>query len=85
MSGAFRRQSVAPPRPQGYCVQTPRPCLSGSGEGLGTGSLCSTMTLSIVVGVASRCRNVARAITGTRWSGPLFFGLKGRGKEAVRG
>lgn len=21
---------------------------------------------------------VARAITGTRWSGPLFFGLKGR-------
>ncbi len=28
---------------------------------------------------------VARAITGTRWSGPLFFGLKGRAKEVVRG
>lgn len=28
---------------------------------------------------------VARAITGTRWSGPLFFGLKGRAKEAVNG
>jgi hypothetical protein len=26
---------------------------------------------------------VARAITGTRWSGPRFFGLKGRIKEAV--
>jgi hypothetical protein len=25
---------------------------------------------------------VARAITGARWSGPLFFGLKGRAKEA---
>ena len=24
---------------------------------------------------------VARAITGTRWSGPAFFGLKGKGKE----
>jgi Protein of unknown function (DUF2924) len=28
---------------------------------------------------------VARAITGTRWSGPLFFGLRGRGKEASNG
>jgi hypothetical protein len=28
---------------------------------------------------------VARAITGTRWSGPLFFGLKGSAKEVVRG
>jgi hypothetical protein len=29
---------------------------------------------------------VARAITGTRWSGPLFFGLRERpGKAAVRG
>ena len=28
---------------------------------------------------------VARAITGVRWSGPLFFGLKGRAKEAVNG
>jgi hypothetical protein len=28
---------------------------------------------------------VARAITGTRWSGPLFFGLKGRAKEAAHG
>jgi Protein of unknown function (DUF2924) len=28
---------------------------------------------------------VARAITGTHWSGPLFFGLKNRAKEAVRG
>jgi hypothetical protein len=28
---------------------------------------------------------VARAITGTRWSGPLFFGLKGRAKEAING
>jgi Protein of unknown function (DUF2924) len=28
---------------------------------------------------------VARAITGSRWSGPLFFGLKGRTKEAVNG
>jgi hypothetical protein len=26
---------------------------------------------------------VARAITGTRWSGPRFFGLHGRIKEAV--
>jgi hypothetical protein len=26
---------------------------------------------------------VARAITGTRWSGPRFFGLNGRIKEAV--
>ena len=26
---------------------------------------------------------VARAITGTRWSGPRFFGLQGRIKEAV--
>ena len=25
---------------------------------------------------------VARAITGTRWSGPLFFGLKSAGKHA---
>ena len=25
---------------------------------------------------------VARAITGTRWSGPAFFGLKARGKAA---
>jgi hypothetical protein len=25
---------------------------------------------------------VARAITGTRWSGPLFFGLKGKRKAA---
>jgi hypothetical protein len=28
---------------------------------------------------------VARAITGTRWSGPLFFGLTGRAKEAANG
>jgi len=28
---------------------------------------------------------VARAITGTRWSGPLFFGLKRRAKEAPNG
>lgn len=28
---------------------------------------------------------VARAITGTRWSGPLFFGLKRRAKEAANG
>ena len=28
---------------------------------------------------------VARAITGSRWSGPRFFGLKGRAKEAVNG
>ncbi len=28
---------------------------------------------------------VARAITGTRWSRPLFFGLKGRAKEVARG
>jgi len=28
---------------------------------------------------------VARAITGSRWSGPLFFGLKGRANEAVNG
>ncbi|MBF6571709.1 MAG: DUF2924 domain-containing protein [Candidatus Binataceae bacterium] len=28
---------------------------------------------------------VARAITGSRWSGPLFFGLKGRAREAVNG
>ena len=28
---------------------------------------------------------VARVITGTRWSGPLFFGLKGRAKEASNG
>jgi hypothetical protein len=28
---------------------------------------------------------VARAITGTRWSGPRFFGLRGRTKAAVNG
>jgi hypothetical protein len=28
---------------------------------------------------------VARVITGARWSGPLFFGLKSRAKEAVNG
>jgi Protein of unknown function (DUF2924) len=28
---------------------------------------------------------VARVITGTRWSGPLFFGLRGRTKEAGNG
>ncbi len=28
---------------------------------------------------------VARVITGCRWSGPLFFGLKGRLKEGSRG
>jgi len=28
---------------------------------------------------------VARAITGSRWSGPLFFGLKGRARESVNG
>ncbi len=28
---------------------------------------------------------VARTITGSRWSGPLFFGLKGRAREAVNG
>ena len=28
---------------------------------------------------------VARAITGARWSGPLFFGLRGRAKEVARG
>ena len=28
---------------------------------------------------------VARVITGTRWSGPLFFGLKGRAKEVANG
>jgi Protein of unknown function (DUF2924) len=28
---------------------------------------------------------VARAITGARWSGPLFFGLKGRTRKAVNG
>jgi Protein of unknown function (DUF2924) len=28
---------------------------------------------------------VARAITGSRWSGPLFFGLKGGAREAVNG
>lgn len=28
---------------------------------------------------------VARAIPGSRWSGPLFFGLKGRAREAVNG
>ena len=28
---------------------------------------------------------VARLITGTRWSGPLFFGLKRRAKEAGNG
>ena len=28
---------------------------------------------------------VARLITGCRWSGPLFFGLRGRSKENSRG
>jgi hypothetical protein len=28
---------------------------------------------------------VARVITGTHWSGPLFFGLKGRTKEVANG
>jgi hypothetical protein len=28
---------------------------------------------------------VARAITGTRWSGPLFFGLKRRAQELANG
>jgi len=28
---------------------------------------------------------VARAITGTHWSGPLFFGLKHRAKKAANG
>ena len=28
---------------------------------------------------------VARVITGCRWSGPLFFGLRGRSKERSRG
>jgi Protein of unknown function (DUF2924) len=28
---------------------------------------------------------VARAITGTRWSERLFFGLKGRAEEALDG
>jgi len=28
---------------------------------------------------------VARAITGTRWSGPLFFGLKRQAKESANG
>ncbi|MDO8431099.1 MAG: DUF2924 domain-containing protein [Candidatus Binatus sp.] len=28
---------------------------------------------------------VARVITGCRWSGPLFFGLKGRAKEGASG
>jgi len=28
---------------------------------------------------------VARAITGTHWSGPLFFGLKSRTREAANG
>lgn len=28
---------------------------------------------------------VARVITGCRWSGPLFFGLRGRSKESSRG
>lgn len=28
---------------------------------------------------------VARAITGTRWSGPMFFGLRNRKKEAANG
>jgi hypothetical protein len=29
--------------------------------------------------------HVARAITGTRWSGPLFFGLKIPAREASNG
>jgi Protein of unknown function (DUF2924) len=28
---------------------------------------------------------VARAITGTHWSGPVFFGLKQRAQEVARG
>ena len=42
-------------------------------------------------GVLYRKRNyrslsqVARVITGCPWSGPLFFGLRGRPKEGVRG
>jgi hypothetical protein len=28
---------------------------------------------------------VARVITGCRWSGPLFFGLRGRPREGLRG
>ena len=28
---------------------------------------------------------VARVITGCRWSGPLFFGLRGRPREGARG
>jgi len=28
---------------------------------------------------------IARAITGTRWSGPLFFGLKSSAKEQGHG
>ena len=42
-------------------------------------------------GVLYRKRNyrslsqVARVITGCRWSGPLFFGLRGRLKEGSRG
>jgi hypothetical protein len=42
-------------------------------------------------GVLYRKRNyrslsqVARVITGCRWSGPLFFGLRGRPRERVRG
>jgi hypothetical protein len=27
---------------------------------------------------------IARVITGSRWSGPLFFGLKGAAKEQTR-
>ena len=28
---------------------------------------------------------ISRQITGTSWSGPLFFGLKGRARETVNG
>lgn len=47
--------------------------------------------LVLVDGVVYRKRRykslseVARAITGARWSGPLFFGLKHRDKEAAHG
>jgi len=87
MDRSFRRGSLSEPRAavagEGDCVSAPGPCLRRS-----QASHRVTVREDDVVYAGRHYKSlseVARAITGARWSGPLFFGLRERAKEEANG
>ena len=65
------------------CACVPAPSSSGSGRASPQEVWVTTSGFMHQGQAYASLSEVARAITGTRWNGPLFFGLRDKMKEAA--